>query len=182
MLEGGETADARVARAYIGGGAGVRHQLVARQAEAAARQDMGVEVDETGQDELPGGVERLGAARCGDLRLDGGNEGIANPDVAPPLEVLPGIQHLATAHDKVEGIVRSEWRGARGSILDKPGGRYGGTGAAQQASAREVFHGIPRLVDAGGSSSQSAGRDEPPVQRRWLRLSLRCRAAESRAR
>src|SRR5262245_668812 len=103
MLEGGKAADARVARAYIGGGAGVRHQLVARQPEAAARQDMGMEVDEAGQDELPGGVERLGTARCGDLRLDGGNERIANADVAPPLKALAGIQHLATAHDKVEG-------------------------------------------------------------------------------
>src|SRR5262249_49943374 len=124
-------------------------QLVARQAEAAARQDMGVEVDEAGHDELPGGVERLRAARCGDLRLDGGNQGIANADVASPFEVLAGIQHLAAAHDKVEGIVRSERRGARSGALDKPGCRYGGACVAQQASAREVFHGIPRSLMPG---------------------------------
>ncbi len=82
MLEGGKTAGAGIARAHIGGGAGVRHQLVAREADAAAGQDMGVEVDEARQHELARGVEHLRAACRRDLRLDGHDRGIANADVA----------------------------------------------------------------------------------------------------
>ena len=112
MLEGREAAGAGVARAHIGRGAGEGHQLVAGQADAGARQDVGVEVDEARQDELARGVEHLRAARRRDLGLDGGDHGVADADVPPAAQVLAGIDHLAAADDEIVGIVRPEGRRA----------------------------------------------------------------------
>ncbi len=71
------------------------------QPDAAARQDMGVEVDEARQDELASGVEHLRAARRRDLGLDGHDRGIADADVSPSPQVLAGIEHLAAADHEI---------------------------------------------------------------------------------
>ena len=142
MLEGREAAGAGVTRAYIGRGAGVGHQLVARQADAGAGQDMGVEVGQARQHELARGIEVLRAARRRDFRLDRGDQGIADADVPLAAQVLAGIDDLPAADDQVVRIGRAESPGLRLGFLDQSRGGNGRTGRLQERPACHFVHGF----------------------------------------
>src|SRR5262245_47319115 len=118
MLEDREAAGAGIPCAHIGSGAGVRHQLVTRETDAGARQNVGMEIDETWQDELTRSVECLGAPRRGNFRFDCCNMSVADADVAFASQVLAGIDQLAAPDDQVERVRRSKWHGLRLCLLD----------------------------------------------------------------
>lgn len=95
-----------------------------------------MEVDEAGQHELARGIERLGAARRGNLRLEGDDPGVADAGIALAAQALGGIDHLAAANHQVEGVVWSEGSSARLRRLSKAARRGGGTGRLQKRPAR----------------------------------------------
>jgi len=93
-----------------GGRAGDRDELVGRQPDAEMRTEVGVEVDETGGDELSAGIDPLQRAVGGDAGRDGRDLPVFDSDVTLAPQLLARVQHV-TVGDKR----------ARTSALGPPG-------------------------------------------------------------
>ena len=101
---------------------------------------MGVEIDEPRADEVAGDVEGL-FRHCGrDLRLDRGDQRIADADIAPRAQVLARVEHVAAADDEIVRIARAERRGRgerapAGAERERRRARI-----AQELPSRQVAH------------------------------------------
>jgi len=80
---------------------------------------------------LARGVERLKAARRSDLRLDGGDSGIADADIAFARRFWLGSTTYRRGRSVV-GVSRSERLSSRLCLLNKSSRRDGSTSALQE--------------------------------------------------
>src|SRR6267142_863238 len=126
MLERGEGVGARVARAHVGRGRRVGHQLVRGQAERRdLRVDVRVHVDEARQHELAPRVESLLRARVGDVGLQRRDHRVLDADVAPRAQLLAGVEDFTTLDDEVEFVGLRERAGRTGKEFASGNGSHG---------------------------------------------------------
>jgi hypothetical protein len=146
--EGCEVVGAGVAGGDQRGRALERQQLVGGDADGGAvGEDVGVQVDEAGGDELARRAQNLQGLVGGDVRLQCLDEAIADADVAFGPEALARVEHLAALDEKIELVVGSHGRQRRAACQPRRGERQGRC---------RMGHELPTRYDGHGRSSELA--------------------------
>ncbi len=111
LREGGEGSRARAPRVDDGGDAGEHAGQVGIDAGPVhALEDVGVEIDEAGRDDLPANLHDARGLGGGDVGRDARDPSVLHGDVMEPVQVRGRIDDAATFEQEIEhGVVLIPW-------------------------------------------------------------------------